>query len=140
MTLALRVSALATVLSQRIKLLFQRPGTITEVNSDLERHRHDKERDLVLLLLAIVAAYVILTMPANAMFIYFATHPDIESKEDISGGARFMTKLAQILEVLNYSSNFYLYCFMSYNVASLVKTKMKKMAGCAFPKNENIST
>lgn len=79
------------------------------------------------LLLLIAVVYALFTLPANAMFVYLATHPDV-TVDNASTAVLFSNKLAKFLEVVNYSSNFYLYFIYSHDVLGFLRRLAARVA------------
>ncbi len=89
-------------------------SSVIPIGQDREHHQNRRktwsvtssislrEQRLAYLLLSLAVSFVVLTLPANIVFIYFIAN---DGKASV-----MLTTVSNLLESLNYCLNFYVYC------------------------------
>lgn len=85
-----------------------------------------REQQMATLILCIAVAFVALTAPANGTYIYYMLHTELYSYSTTA--FLLLISITNILENVNYSINFYLYCVANGEIRNIVLDYMHAFA------------
>ena len=133
------VVVLNFILVKKLRIIYRRRKRLRDQNLGQHEHQHQarrkawsvisstslREQRMAYLLVALAFVYLVLTMPANITFIYFVAN---------DGNAPVVwTSATNLLESLNYSLNFYVYCVVHREIRDCFAEMMTRAFCCRGP-------
>ena len=111
------------LLFRKLRNIWSRRSSVNSVNSESD----DKncEKSMSILVISVVFVYFILTTPGVFAYIYHVIHP--LAHRDRTVGYLALTSITNLLEIINYSANFFLYCCVNQYIRNHAKSLLQNI-------------
>ena len=113
-----------------LKRRSQKRKTSTEIRKDLFNKKAEKTITYSKLCIAIAASFLVFTLMGNILSISYAKNQ--EAFKFVQKDGEVYTAVANFLEALNYSGNFFLYCMTNTAIRRAAKNDMKYLINFFF--------
>ena len=113
-----------------LKRRSQKRKTSTEIRKDIFNKKAEKTITYSKLCIAIAASFLVFTLMGNILSISYAKNQ--QAFKFVRDDGELYTAVANFLEVLNYSGNFFLYCMTNTSIRRAAKNDVKYLVNFFF--------